>query len=273
MKEYSTKMNTAVKTICIILSTAMLISILPAFALTQLTFPAPGDDYFWVTGLAEGLSENGAIAYVTEPIRYAASRYMDWQGSFFSVWLFCLNPMVFSIAGYRLAMLFFHLLFVFAVFFFSFTFIHRHYRQKKYIAFTLGSVLLFSFYHCLPFTNLYETCFWYTGAVYYFLTLSELLIYMALLYRLNARVSEEKKAGGLMALLIIGSLFLGSNNLAASVSAWSGMTLFLGLALLKKHPLRGKLAILYAVMSVALLSNALAPGYMVRYQDAIHQGV
>ncbi|MEX1307413.1 MAG: hypothetical protein AB1Z19_02705, partial [Eubacteriales bacterium] len=32
-------------------------------------------------------------------------------------------------------------------------------------------------------------------------------------------------------------------------------------------------AILYAVMSVALLSNALAPGYMVRYQDAIHQGV
>ncbi len=273
MKEKKAGANKAVKIICIAISIIMLISILPAFALTQLTFPAPGDDYFSVTGLSRGLAENGAVAYLTEPIRYAAKRYMDWQGSFVSVWLFGLNPMVFSITGYRLAMLVFNLFFVFAVYFFCFTFLGRYYRQEGYLSFTAGTVLLFAFYHCLPFTNLYEVCFWYTGAVFYFFTLSGFLVFAALLYRLKTRVFEGKKTGVLMALLIAGALFLGSNNLAASVSAWSGMTILMFLALLKKHPMRGKLAVLYAVMTAALVTNALAPGYLVRYQDAIHQNV
>ena len=273
MNEISTQRGRVVKTICIVLSVLMLVSILPAFVLTLYTFPAPGDDYFSVTGLSQALSQNGPIAYLVEPLRYAAQRYVDWQGSFVSVWLFGLNPMVFSMTGYRLAMLFFNLFFVFAVYLFCDTVINHFYKQKKVFAFTIGSTLLFAFYHGMPFSNLYETCFWYTGAVFYFLTLSGLLVFMSLLYRLNVRIQAQANTGSLMVLLVLGALFLGSNNLAASISAWSGMTLVMGLALLKKHPVRKKLAVIYAVMSIAVLSNALAPGYQVRYQDAIHQNV
>ncbi len=263
----------AVKIICIVLCILMLVSILPALMLTMLTFPAPGDDYFFATPLKEALAQDGAVALITAPIMHAAERYVNWQGSFVSIALFVLNPMVFSITGYRLAMLFLNFFFVFAVYFFCFTFLTRRYRQDRTLSFTAGTVLLFAFYHCLPFANLYEVCYWYTGAVYYFLTLSGLMIYMALLYRLDLRAQNGGKTVGLMALLIAGAVFLGFNNLAAAVSAWSGMTILMALALVKKHPMRGKLTVIYAVMTAALIANALSPGYQVRYQDAIHQNV
>ncbi len=271
--EIKTKKQRAIKIICITLAVLMLVSILPAFVLCFVTYPCPGDDYFYSLPLQQALQQNGWSALVTAPIQFAAERYMNWQGSFISCMLFNLNPMVFSMVYYRIAMFVMNLLFVFSVYAFGFRLLSGQFKLKKYLTFLISTALIFAFYHCVPFFNLFEIVYWYTGAIFYFIPLSCLLLFMALLLRLKDRQQEIQGLGWTMAWLIIIGISLASSNLTTAVSVWSGLVILLFLALIKKHPLKKQLLTIFIIYTAVLLVNALSPGYLVRYHHGIDQNL
>jgi len=262
-----------IKAIIIIVAVLMLVSIIPAFVLTFYTYPCPGDDYFYVTDLLKGLEQNGLSALITEPIAFAAERYMNWQGSFISCILFSLDPMVFSLDYYGIAMFAINLFFAFAVFRFSYSICSNYFRVKKYISFFVGALLLFSFYHCVPYFNLFEIVYWYTGAVYYFVPLSCVLLLASLILNLMKRNRAGRKTGGLMVGATLLSLMLAFTNLTTAISIWSGLLMVTVLAMIKKNEAKKQLYIILGMFSVMLLINVLSPGYMVRYDHGIDEGM
>jgi hypothetical protein len=267
------KTNKVIRVVCIILSLVMLLSILPAFIMCLFTFPSPGDDYLYATPLLKGLEEKGPIALVTVPFSFASERYANWQGSYVSCMMFALNPMVFSVTYYRLAMLLMNIIFLIAVFSFSYTVFGMFFELKDYFSFLIGSTLLAAFYHCVPFEQIYEMSFWYTGAVFYFITLSVFLLFISSLYRYKeAKLSKRNTSQRFFALCLM-AIFLGLNNLTTSISVWSGFTILLFLAYIKKSSLKKPLTLIYIILTISVLFNALSPGYMVRYNHGIDQNM
>jgi len=262
-----------IKLICLLLSILMLLSILPAFLLCFLTYSAPGDDYMFSIPLKEGLRDDGAIALITAPIKYVSDLYMNWQGSYLSCYLFSMNPMFITPALYGITMFLFNALFAFAIFYFCFTFISGYYNLKKYISFTFASSILFSFYHCAPVVDLYEFCYGYISSVFYMLAIIAFLFFAPLLYKLYTKTSSSQKTTSLMIGLAMLAIFLGQNNLTTAISTWSGFVMILFFAYLKKHPVRKNFTSIFAILTLTLLTNALAPGYMVRYNHGIDESL
>ena len=261
------------KAVILILAFLMLLSIIPVFALCFYTYPCPGDDYAYATPLLKGLEQNGWSAIITAPVSFAAERYMNWQGSFLSCMMFDLNPMVFSLDYYGITMFLINLFFAFSVFYLSFTVFLRHYELKRYIAFFIGSLFLFAFYHCVPYVNLFEIVYWYTGAVFYLIPLACFLLFIAVLVRINERTEDGRKVRRKMIWAIILAVIIAFSNLTTAISTWSGLIIVTGLALIKKNPVKKQLLIILGVFTAVLLINVVSPGYMVRYDHGIDQGL
>jgi len=246
----------------------MLISILPALILCFYTFPSPGDDYSNSISVFNEWQETHSFSFITVALKHAAERYMNWQGTLSACLIFALNPMIFSLFAYRLAIFLINIIFIIAVYYFSYTLVHRCYGALRYLAFIVGTCILFSFYHCVPYFDLFKICYWYTGATFYLLTFSLTLIFVSLLYTLYERKLKSKNKTVVIIILLLLSLFLGLNNLANALMLWSGLFVLLVYVIVKKHFTKKMLIIVFSFLTFALVINAIAPGNYVRLETS-----
>jgi|GEM_PF-1280192 len=260
------KSNGFISVICIFIAVLMLISVLPAFVLCFYTFPSPGDDYYNSVLTFQEWEQTQSLSIVKVAFDHAVERYMNWQGTLSACFLFALNPMIFSISIYRIVMFLLNLLFVASIYIFCSAFLRKFYDVKKYVSFFVGTSIVFAFYHCVPYANLFEISYWYTGSVCYLLTFSLTLIFASwTLKHFRKRAENKRNIVGLILILLL-CVYIGLNNLANALMIWSAGVVVLAVAFIKKYPYKKALILIFSVLTAALVVNIAAPGNFVRLE-------
>ncbi len=162
------------KKIAILCIVVFIISMIPIYYLSGFVY-ASGDDYgYGATAHWAWLNTHSIFEVLKAAAEYAIGCWYSWQGTWFSVFLFCLQPGVFSESAYAIVpglMTFIQIASVSLLFYYMFV--------KKaglsiwsYIIIDLGT--LFLFFQFIPRTK--SAIFWYNGTAHYIVPLGLALI-------------------------------------------------------------------------------------------------
>lgn len=228
----------------------------PVFYLAG-TDRASADD--WSYGLLTHLAwadTHSLLKVLQAALQSVRKYYHSWQGTWFSVFLFTLQPEVFSYKAYWLVPYLMSALLIGGVSCFFYCLLVRllHVSRRDFILLT--SILLLVLIQFVPHQT--SAFFWYNGAAHYTVPLALVMVAGACFLRFveTNRVREVVFAAVWMTLLG------GTNYLAAIL----GLLLFFLLICLFFHRERRVLLMLIPVglETVGLLVSALAPGNAVR---------
>ena len=264
------KFGPGVKTLSVVLLLATVAALVPICLLTRYAIPF-FDDYgysapVWVYYMQGGFRPKGVIAGAIKNALFM--RYM-WQGTYGSIFLMGLNPMVFGEQYYYLGCLFLIVNFTLSVFAFVGILVKKVFQGKGFtiLGMQAGVFLLVLLYLYSPQQGFY----WFNGGIHYLGMMSFELYYLSvLLLLLLPKKGTEKKVlhiiltvVGVIVSMGLAFLVAGANFVTAlqtPILILSAMALAL---ILKK-----KRALLFLpsliVYGVGLYFNISAPGNAVR---------
>ena len=187
---------------------------------------------------------------------YVKDIYFRWQGTWFSVFLFTLQPEVFSHEAYWVVPYIMTFLLVSSLSYVLYQFLVRMMRMPVWDYLLLDAVLLLVLIQFVPYKQ--DALFWYTGAVHYTVAFAIALFSVgcALAYAKTFRKRHLAAASVWMTLLG------GMNYLAAFLALL--LVLLLIVSFYKKEKKIIWLTIPAALEMTGLLISALAPGNAVR---------
>lgn len=223
-----------------------------------------GDDY--THGVRVGVFHVPLLQYIAASFRYMKEIYLDWQGTFFSMFLQALLSPVnnFGMGQLKIVMVVNALLFFAALFgvVWAATGIVLREEKAAHIRLTVYSVILFAILDADVFTEIF---FWYSGAVSYSMPLSCALLAVLCFLLSNRECCSYKKR---VLLIVIGAVlsFLASGgSLAVSgTGCYALVLLTLGFYLVRRKLSVGNIVIT-AVGIAGALVNVAAPGNFSRH--------
>lgn len=238
------------------------LSLLPIFALSGVD-RASGDD--WSFGLLTHLAwvdTHSLLRVLQAAFASVKKYYFSWQGTWFSVFLFSLQPEVFSHDAYRIVPWLTTGLMIGSVSHFLYCLLVRLLHVSKRDFLLLDVMLLFILIQFVPYQT--SSIFWYNGAAHYTVPFA---LVMSACARLVRYVLDFRKRDLILACLWMA--FLGGSNYLTAIF---GMGLFLLLVVLFFHRGRRVLFMLIpvALETTGLLISALAPGNAVRGGPQYH---
>ena len=233
------------------------VSLIPIFAASIYAFPQADDwSYSWQTRLAwvdtHSLMEvlKGAFAAVAEA-------YMEWQGTFSSIFLMALQPGIWGERFYAVVPFFLVGLLTFATLFFLLFVMKGTDRSCRIIFSMVVLWLTVQEICCKP-----AAFYWYNGAVHYIVPYCLFLIFVVLVMK---NLQKEKFEGSGFAVSLLFAVMLGGGNLVTALLTFvclSGTLIFL--LIIKRRKRLWCVAVLLAVNALAFGINVLAPGNWLR---------
>lgn len=238
------------------------LSLLPIVALAGVD-RASGDD--WSFGLLPHLAwveTHSVIRVLQAALASVKKYYFSWQGTWFSVFLFSLQPEVFSHEAYWIVPILMTGLLIGGVSDFLYCLLVRLLHISKQDFLLLNAVLLFVMIQFVPYQT--SAVFWYNGAAHYTVPLALAMFACACFLRY---VLDYRKRD--LALASVWMTLLGGTNYLTAI--W-GLGLFLLFVVLFFRKDRRALFMLIpmALETAGLLVSALAPGNAVRGGSQYH---
>lgn len=232
------------------------LSLLPILALAGVD-RASADD--WSYGLLTHLAwvdTHSLFRVLQAAFASVEEYYFSWQGTWFSVFLFSLQPEVFSHKAYWIVPCLMTAVLMAGVSGFLYNLLVRFLHIAKRDFLLLDAVLLLTLIQFVPYQT--SAIFWYNGAAHYTVPFA---LAMAACSRFICYVVDSKKRDVIMATVWM-TLLGGTNYLAAIL----GLTLFFLFLVLFYQKNRRVLWMLIPVVLevIGLLISALAPGNAVR---------
>lgn len=244
------------KRISIIVLLVVLVSFLPLFYLAPYVHAA-GDDYgYGAPTRAVWLETKSLIEVFKTAIIEVKGVYRSWQGTWFSVFLFSLQPEVFHHEGYIIVPFLLIGSFILGSSYFLYCIFVKILKFNKSQYIILTGIYLFLGAQFIPRTR--SAFFWYNGGVHYMLphAIALISICFALKYIKNSRTLY-------LLLASIGCALLGGSNYLSALLAWIGIFYLFVYSVYNKSSkwwLIGPLT----VETIGLVVSALSPGNKAR---------
>ncbi len=195
-------------------------------------------------------SLDGVKSLLLGIIRGGTDTYKIWQGTYFSNYLFFINPLVVSQNMYVFTMFLIQLFWVFSVFYCITSFSNKKTKEN----YLLISVL-FIIFTVMSLYSLGEGFYWFTGAILYIIPFSLSLIFFGLLARY---IRSKNKIT--YAVLIIMAILLGGTSYVTGLFVGFVLLLLTVYMFITHNDLKYKFLILLIVFSLGFLANVLCPG-------------
>lgn len=241
-------------------------SILPILYLAPYDF-ASGDDlgYGTRTHLA-WLSSHSMIELCRAIGNTVKQYYYGWQGTWFSVAMFSLQPEVFSPNSYFIVPYIMLMIIVLATAALLYEIFINILKQSKQLFVVVTAIFLIILIQFIPYTT--SSIFWYNGAAHY--TIPYGIALFSIVY--SIRYIRLEKKGYLIATSVLMTLLGGCNYLAALLVPLVYMLLFY-IGIEKKDKKTKFLLIPLSLEMIGLIISFLAPGNKVRGGDTINPSV
>lgn len=223
-----------------------------------------GDDY--THGVRVGAFHVPFVQYVAASLRYMKEIYLDWQGTYFSMFLQAfLSPVNNFGMGQLKAVMILNALLFFAALFgavWAGTGLILREKEAVHIRLTVFSMILFAILDADVFTEIF---FWYSGAVSYSMPLScGLLAVLCFLLSNNDRYSHKKRVLFIVLAAVLVFLASGGSLAVSGTGCYAVLLLTLGFYLVRRKISVGNIIVTAAGIAGALI-NVAAPGNFSRH--------
>lgn len=250
-----------VTTVLILLSFFMIFTVVRISAYTVLI----ADDFDH--GNAVGAFHTDFFTYLWASLKFTAVKYMEWQGTYFSMFIQALLSPInnFGLPQLRVVMIANALLFFGSLVYLIFTLVRGWGREQLMMKMIIVTLIVFM----LTSYQAYEEVFyWFSGATSYSIPLSFLMLGIAFVLR----TSEEKYIVNLVLAVITGVMAMGGSLTVTGTGCY--VLLMLGLyAFLRDKKLDKKIAVIFGFWLLGAIINAAAPGNFVRHEVIDDTGV
>lgn len=233
---------------------------------------ASGDDYgYGALTRAAWISSHSLMAVIKAAFQTIIKYYYGWQGTWFSIFLFTLQPEVFSEKAYVIVVFLMLFLWIGSTFLLFGKILRDKLHYDKWS--TILIIIMFLIF-CISFIPRKKSAiFWYNGCAHYMIpfVMCQMVVYWLLLY------GEEYKKRYFIGILIFMTLLGGANYQAALFVAIAAVYFVIADYILKKDTRTLLLIIPIPLEAVGLVISMKAPGNAVRAGEgfgfSIGQGV
>lgn len=232
-----------------------LLSLIPIIAISPYVF-ARADDYSYGYRAHLALENTGNILEVLKAVGVVvAEKYMQWQGTYSSIFLMSIQPAVFDEKLYSLVPIFFVTIIALGSYFFMKNILVDFLQADK----TMSKICIWAYIllaiQCIPVKQ--SAFFWYNGAVHYIVGHCLLLCMLVFLLRITQGKATKKDyifaslcavyVGGTNYVSVIGTLFI-------------YLTILLGLTVTKSWKKQKGIVAVTIIYLIAAALNIAAPG-------------
>lgn len=240
---------------------AFAVSLLPILYASFYAHPI-SDDFNYSKAVHDAVAAGGGFwEVVSASFGTIAKYYRTWQGTFFSILVFSLQPSAFSDDLYFLTTFIMVFSLSLSTFFLLDTIIVKLFKSKRSYSVLISALLLLSSLQFMP--NIPEGLYWFNGSSYYTFSYAVALSFFAVLIRLHLAESRTKRF-----ILFAASIFLafcvGGTNYSTALSSLCVFVVILGCLIIKKERKLKYYYVVALVLLVSFLVNVAAPGNAVR---------
>ena len=207
------------------------------------------------------INDGGFFKIIAAAFSQVKESYFSWQGTFSAIFLFSLQPGVFSDDLYFLTTFIMVFILIVSYFFFIDTFVVRWMKSRRsYGVLTAGLILFCSIQFVY---DKREGFYWYNGASYYTIFYSLSLILFALLIRMALTEGRKKRIALFVASILLAAFVGGGNYTTCLLTA---IVLFLAVLVQFKNKFESRrlIAIIFIVFMISFVISMVAPGNSVR---------
>lgn len=233
---------------------------------------ASGDDYgYGALTRAAWISSHSLVAVIKAAFQTIVNYYYGWQGTWFSIFLFTLQPEVFNEKAYVLVVFLMLFLWIGSTFFLFGKILRDKLHYDKWS--TILIIVMFLFF-CISFVPRKKSAiFWYNGCAHYMIpfVMCQMVVYWLLQY------GEKYKKRYFIGILIFMTLLGGANYQASLFAVIVAVYFLIADYILKKDKRTLWLIIPIVFETLGLIISMKAPGNAVRAGEgfgfSIGQGV
>lgn len=238
-----------------------IISLIPIFIASFYAHPVTDDLRFSALVHKAILNGGGFFDVISASCQQVVKSYYDWQGTFSAIFIFSLQPGVFSDNLYCLTTFIMVFALTFSTYFFIDTIVSKLLKQKRiYSLFLSVFVLFFSIQFMY---DKQQGLFWFNGSSYYTLFYAFALVFFAILIRLYLTKKTSNKIILFILSLIFAIILGGGNYSTALITSCIMFLVVLGL-FLKKDKLFKWFLPSFVLLIGAFIISIVAPGNAVR---------
>lgn len=237
------------------LITAFLLSLIPIIRISPYTF-ARADDYSFGYRAHLALENTGSFLEVIKAAAVVvAEKYMEWQGTYSSIFFMAMQPAVFDEKLYRIVPMFFIIIIALASYFFMKNILVDFLQADRTMSMTCIIAYVFLVIQCMPVKQ--SAFFWYNGALHYIVAHCLLLCMLVFLLRIvQGKATKWNYAGAILCAVYIG----GSNYVTLVGTLLIYLTIFFVLTVTKSWKKYKGIAGIGVIYLIASIINILAPG-------------
>lgn len=245
--------------------TIFVISLIPIFQFAFYTYPVCDDIAFSLSTRKFFENNNNFLDFFSLEFTQIKHYYFNWQGTFSAIFIFSLQPAVFSENVYWITTLIMVFALTFSTFFLLDTIFTTVFKAKRLYTILITSCILFCTLQFLPNKN--QALYWFNGSSYYTLFYSFSLVFFALIIRLILTKRSSSKIGiSVFAFLL--ALVIGGGNFSTALFTVCLLAVFLLISFIhpdfKSTKTKYLIMTFFIVLIIAFLISILAPGNSVR---------
>lgn len=237
-----------------------LISIIPLLALSVYAYPAADDFGYGAVYHQTWLQTHSVWQTVWQAVLTAYDRYFTWQGTFSSVFLFALQPAVWSEALYWLTTVMMLTLLTLGVWYVMRAVLGKCLGADKYSILTISAVVLFFTVQCM--VDGAQGLFWYNGAAHYIVMHGIYLVLVA--FQVGQIKKETCPIGGIVVSTLLAFFVSGGNYITALLYGITVVTIAVVAVFVKQKRRVLRLVVPFVAYAAGFVLNVAAPGNAVR---------
>ncbi|MFI3212521.1 MAG: DUF6056 family protein [Eubacteriales bacterium] len=241
-----------------------IISLIPLFLLAKYCFPQ-ADDYSFAAGTHVAWVATGSLWEVMKAaIEKVEFCYMQWQGTYFSIFLMTLQPAVFSEKLYCIVPFLMFGAMISSIYFLYKVILMDCLEVTKEKTMMIALPIIFLIIQRMVEGT--QAFYWYNGAVHYMLLQSLTFLLVGILIQIVCGKNQKQKISKVIAILIL-SFCMGGGNYISAIFCFVCYLGILTISFLKKQfrTLYGKAVVGgFFVFVIGFACNVLAPGNTVR---------
>lgn len=257
------------RTMCILVAVLFLISLLPIIYLGLHNYPT-GDDFWYGVYTNRAWVETGSIIEALKgSFRMLKEMYVEWQGTWFTIFLFTLSPSIFVKHGYYIVIFLSLGMLIGGTGYLSYHYLVRKLQLPKSAWLILLCTVLYPAIQYIPRTT--SGLFWFNGIMHY--SVPYLLACIAVVQ--TQKFMDNGKIRNFLALFLCFTFLGGGSYLMPIAASLIAVLIFLSHISFTRSERNGKfcihiprhnwlILIAFAAELIGLLISFLAPGNSVR---------